>query len=52
MLITGDKLMPKLHFKQQGFTCNACGPFSKHCERIQKFREAGNLKHLYRNELD
>ena len=52
LLITGDKLMPKLHFKQQGFTCNACGPFSKHCERIQKFREAGNLKHLHRNELD
>ena len=21
-------------------------------ERIQKFRETGNLKHLYRNELD
>ena len=23
----------------------------KHCERIKKFRETGNLKHLYRNEL-
>ena len=28
-----------------------CGPFTKHRERIQKFRETGNLKHLYRNEL-
>ena len=27
-------------------------PFNKHCERIQKFRETGNLKHSYRNELD
>ena len=27
-------------------------PFTKHCERIQKFKETGNLKHLYRNELD
>ena len=26
--------------------------FTKHRERIQKFREIGHLKHLYRNELD
>ena len=44
--------MPKLHLKQPGFTYSACGPFNKHCERIQKFKETGNLKHLYRNELD
>ena len=31
---------------------HACGPFTKHCVRIQKFREIANLKHLYRNELD
>ena len=34
------------------FTCSACGPFTKYCGRIQRFREIGNLKHLYRNELD
>ena len=51
-LLTGNKFMPELHLKQLGFTCSACGPFTKHCERIQKFRETGNLKHLYRNELD
>ena len=44
--------MPELHLKQPGFTYSACGPFTKHRERIQKFRETGNLKHLYRNELD
>ena len=44
--------MPELHLKQLGFTCSACGLFTKHCERIQKFRETCNLKHLYRNELD
>ena len=38
-----------MHLKQPGFTYSACGPFTKHCERIQKFRETGNLKHLYRN---
>ena len=43
--------MPELHLKQRGYTYSACGSFTKH-ERIQKFREAGNLEHLYRNELD
>ena len=44
--------MPQLHLKQPGFTYSACGPFTKHRERIQKFRETGNLKYLSRNELD
>ena len=44
--------MPELHLKQSGFTFSACGPFTKHCERIKKFRETGYLKHLYINELD
>ena len=52
VLLPGDKFMPELHLKQPGFTYSACGPFTKHRERIQKFRETGNLKHLYRNELD
>ena len=44
--------MPELHFKQPRFTYSACEPFTKHRERIQKFRETGNLKYLYRNEVD
>ena len=51
-LLTGGKFMPELHLKQPGFTYLPCGPFTKHRQRIQKFRETGNLKHLYRNELD
>ena len=51
-LLTGDKFMSELYLKQPGFTHSACGSFTKHCERIQKFRETDNLKHLYRNELD
>ena len=51
-LLAGDKFMPKLHLKQPGFTFSACGPFIKHRERIQKFRETGDLKHIYQNELD
>ena len=33
----GENFMSKLHLKQPGFTYSACGPFTKHCERIQKF---------------
>ena len=50
-LLTGDKFMPKLHLKKPRFTYSTCGAFTKHCQRIQKFRETGNLKYLYRNEL-
>ena len=33
-LLTGDKFMHELHFKQPGFTYSARGPFAKHLERI------------------
>ena len=49
--MTGDKFMPELLMRQPGFTYNAFGPFTKHHERIQKFRKTVNSKHLYRNEL-
>ena len=52
LLLTGDKFMSGLHLKQPRFTYSACEPVTKHDERIKKFRETGNLKHLYRNELD
>ena len=42
--------MLKLHLRQQGFTYSACGLFTKR-EQNQKFREIGNLEHLYRKEL-
>ena len=51
-LLTGDKFIHELHLRRPGFTYSACGPFTKHCGSFQKLRETGNLKHLYRNELD
>ena len=51
-LLTGGKFMLELHLKQPGFTYSAYGPFTKHRESIQRFRETGNSKHLYKNELD
>ena len=51
-LLAGDKLMPELDLRKQGFTYSACGPFTKHRKWIQKFRETSNLKHIYKNELN
>ena len=45
--MTGEKFMPELHLKWPGFTYSVCEPFIKHHERIRKFRETGNLKHLF-----
>ena len=50
-LLTGHEIIPEMHFKQPGFTYSAQGPFTKHRERIQKFREASNSKYLNRNKL-
>ena len=41
-----------MHLKQPGFTYSACGPFTKNKERIQKFKETGDSRYIYRNELD
>ena len=49
--MTGDKCMLEFHLKQPGFIYRTCGTFTKYRERIQKFREAGNSEHLYRNDL-
>ena len=51
-LLSGDTFMPEMLLKQPGFTYSACGPFTKNKERIQKFKEAGDTKYIYRNELD
>ena len=41
-----------MHLKQPGFTYNACGTFTKNTQRIQKFKETGDAKYIYRNQLD
>ena len=50
--MTEDKTMSEFHLKKPGFTCSACGTFTKHRQRIQKFGETGNSNHSYRNEVD
>ena len=44
--------MPEMHLKQPGFTDSSCGPFTKNKERIEKFKQTGNTKFIYKNQLD
>ena len=51
-LLAGDKFVPEMHLRQSVFTYSACGPFTKSKERIQKFKQTGDSRCIYRNELD
>ena len=48
-LLTGDKSMSEMHLKQHEFTYSACGPSTKNKERIQKFKEKGDSRYVYKN---
>ena len=51
-LLAEDKFMPEMHLRQPQFTYSACGPFTKHKQRIQKFKETGDTNYIHKNELD
>ena len=52
VLLVGDKFIPEMHLRQPGLTYSACGPFTKNKKRIQKFKETGDTRYIYKNELD
>ena len=35
-LLAGEKFMPEMHLRQPQFVYSACGPFTRHKERIKK----------------
>ena len=51
-LLAGDKFMPEMHLRQPQFVYSPCGPFTRHKERIKEFKHTGDMRLLYRNELD
>ena len=57
-LLAGDKFTPEMHLRQldlfdkSGFAYSACVPFTKNKKRIQKFKERGDSRYIYQNELD
>ena len=52
LLLAGDICMPEMHLRQPGLTYSVCGTFTKNKERIQKFKQTGNSRYIYKNELD
>ena len=51
-LLASDKFMPEMHLRQPRFVYSACGPFTKHKERIKEFKRTGDTRYIYRNKLD
>ena len=51
--------MPEMHLRQPQFTYSACRPFTKHKQRIQRFKDTngfkkfvtGDTNYIYKNEL-
>ena len=46
-LLKGDKFMPEIHLKQPRFTYNACGPFPKNKQRINKSMQIVDTNYIY-----
>ena len=51
-LLAGDKFMPEMHLRQPQFVYSACGPFTRHKERIKEFKQTRDTYYIYGNELD
>ena len=43
-LLAGDKFMPEMHLRQPQFVYSACGPFTRHKEKIKKFKQTGDTR--------
>ena len=51
LLLTADKFITEMHFRQPEFTYSAWRPFTKNEKRIQKLKETGDSRYIYQNEL-
>ena len=49
LLLAGDKFTPEMNLKQPRFTS---GPFTKDKAKIKFFKETGDSRYIYQNELD
>ena len=52
-LLAGNKFMPELHLVDPIVKkYSACGPFTKHTQRIQDYLNTGKLSYFYKNDID
>ena len=52
-LLIGDKFMPEMHlWDSKAKKYSACGPFTRHPQRIDMFMKDGRLSHILKDRLD
>ena len=52
-LFIGEKIMPEMHlWDLKVGKYSACGPFTRHKQRINDFMNDGKLCHILKNKLD
>ena len=52
-LLIGDKFMPEMHlWEPKVKKYSACGPFTRHQQRINDFMKDGKISHITKNRLD
>ena len=51
-LLSRDEFILRLHLRQPVFIYNTFRLLSKHRQRIQKFKETGDLNDIYKNKLE
>ena len=52
-LLIGDKFIPEMHlFDPKVGKYSACGPFTRHKQRINDFMNDGKISHILKNRLD
>ena len=52
-LLTVNNFMPEAHLKDLKVgTYSACGPITRHKDRINKFIQTGDTNYIYKNELN
>ena len=44
--------MTEMPLRQPQFVYSACGTFTRHKERIKKFKQTDDTRYIYRDELD
>ena len=45
-LLAGDKFMPEMYLRQPQIVYCACGPFTRHKERIKEFKRTGDTHYF------
>ena len=51
-LIAGDKFMPEMHLRQMDLNIVLVDNLQKNKELMQNFKEIGDSRYVYQNELD